>query len=100
WFVNPTIEYLSGGATKVELTGHLDNNAGAAPTLLNYWRGSHYGGRQCNVAQGEAWTKVVGPFLIYCNLQETPDRMWKDALTRAKLEAKAWPFDWGNGVDY
>jgi rhamnogalacturonan endolyase len=100
WFVNPTIEYLSGGATKVELTGHLDNNAGAAPTLLNYWRGSHYGGSQCNVAQGEAWTKVVGPFLIYCNAQETPDQMWKDALSRAKSEAKAWPLEWVNGVDY
>src|SRR5438874_3578152 len=41
WFINPSIEYLSGGATKVELTGHLDDNPGAAPTLLNYWRGSH-----------------------------------------------------------
>src|SRR5262249_40438448 len=33
WIVNPTIEYLGGGPTKVELTGHLDVNTGAAPTL-------------------------------------------------------------------
>ena len=31
WFINPSMEYLSGGPTKVELTGHLDNNA---------WRGA------------------------------------------------------------
>ncbi|HTK74316.1 MAG TPA: polysaccharide lyase family protein [Gemmataceae bacterium] len=122
WFVNPTIEYLSGGATKVELTAHLDNNAGAAPTVLNYWRGSHYGGSSCSIAQGEAWTKVIGPFLIYCNsaanvgqavpddakrqaqpdLQATAthDAMWKDALARAKREFGAWPYDWVRGVDY
>ena len=51
WFVNPTIEYLSGGATKVELTGHRDVNTGAAPTLLNYWRGSHYGGAECVIGR-------------------------------------------------
>jgi rhamnogalacturonan endolyase len=100
WFVNPTIEYLSGGATKVELTGHLDNNAGAAPTLLNYWRGSHYGGSSLVVAQGEAWTRVVGPFLIYCNTAEDPQKMWKDALAQAEKEARAWPYDWVKGVDY
>jgi rhamnogalacturonan endolyase len=100
WYVNPSIEYLSGGATKVELTGHLDNNTGAAPTLLNYWRGSHYGGSRCEVRQGENWNKVVGPFLIYANAGATPDAMWKDALGQAQKEAGAWPYDWVNGVDY
>lgn len=100
WFVNPSIEYLSGGATKVELTGHLDNNAGAAPTLLNYWRGSHYGGSHCEIDAGEAWSKVVGPFMLYCNTGATPDEMWKDALAQAKKEAEAWPCDWVAGVDY
>jgi rhamnogalacturonan endolyase len=100
WFVNPTIEYLSGGATKVELTGHLDVNTGAAPTLLNYWRGSHYGGSRCDIAQGESWVKVVGPFLIYCNAAATPNEMWKDALAQAKREADAWPYEWVSGVDY
>ena len=100
WFVNPSIEYLSGGATKVELTGHLDDNDGGAPTLLNYWRGSHYGGSFCPVASGEAWSKVIGPFLIYCNAGPSPEAMWKDALARAKVEAAAWPCPWVQGVDY
>jgi rhamnogalacturonan endolyase len=100
WFVNPSIEYLSGGPTKVELTAHLDNNAGAAPTVLNYWRGSHYGGSSCRVDKGESWTKVIGPFLIYCNTSADHDKMWKDALARAAKEADAWPYEWVAGVDY
>ena len=100
WFINPSMEYLSGGPTKVELTGHLDNNAGAAPTLLNYWRGSHYGGSSCVLAKGEEWTKVIGPFLIYCNSGMDHDKLWKDALTKAAKEAEAWPYRWVAGVDY
>ena len=100
WFVNPTIEYLSGGATKLELTGHRDVNPGATPTLLNYWRGSHYGGSSCDLSRDESWTKVVGPFLIYCNSAASHEAMWKDALDRAAEEAGKWPYDWVAGVDY
>lgn len=106
WFINPTTEYLSGGPTKVELSAHRDAtfghdlNAPAPPCLLNYWRGSHYGGSVCNIAQGEAWTKVIGPFLIYCDSAGTHDAMWKEALERSKIESKAWPYDWVEGVDY
>jgi rhamnogalacturonan endolyase len=107
WFVNPTIEYLSGGPTKMELSAHRDatfnpddKTAPAPPCLLNYWRGSHYGGSSCSVAQGERWTKVIGPFLIYCNNGATPDAAWKDALARSTVETKAWPYEWVAGVDY
>ncbi len=106
WFINPTVEYLSGGPTKVELSAHRDAtfgtnpNAPAPPCLLNYWRGSHYGGAMCSVAQGEAWTKVIGPFLIYCDSGPNPDAMWHDALNRSQVESKQWPYDWPSGVDY
>jgi rhamnogalacturonan endolyase len=100
WFINPSVEYLSGGATKVELTGHLDNNPDGAPTVLNYWRGTHYGGSVCAIGTGEKWTKVVGPMMIYVNAAATPDEMFKDALAQAAKEATAWPYDWVSGVDY
>jgi rhamnogalacturonan endolyase len=106
WFINPTIEYLSGGATKLELSAHrdatfgTDPNAPAPPCLLNYWRGSHYGGSSCVVVAGEHWNKAIGPFLIYCNSGSNPDEMYHDALSRSADETKAWPCDWVNGVDY
>jgi rhamnogalacturonan endolyase len=107
WLVNPSVEYLSGGPTKFELSAHRDAtfntnapDAPAPPTLLNYWRSSHYGGSICNIAATDAWTKVIGPFLIYCNSAATHDAMWRDALAEADAQAKAWPFDWVHGVDY
>jgi rhamnogalacturonan endolyase len=107
WFINPSTEYLSGGPTKVELTAHRDAtfntnalSAPAPPCLLNYWRGSHYGGSICNLAATDNWTKVIGPFYIYCNSAATHDAMWQDALQRAQSEASAWPYDWVDGVDY
>jgi len=106
WFVNPTTEYLSGGPTKFELSAHRDatfgndTNAPAPPCLLNYWRGSHYGGSECVIGEGEAWTKVIGPFLIYCNAGGNHDALWKDALGRSAKESRAWPYEWVSGVDY
>ena len=113
WLVNPSVEYLSGGPTKFELSSHRDAtfntnafNSPAPPTLLNYWRGSHYGGSICNIAATDAWTKVVGPFLIYCNSANggsatgNHDAMWGDALAQADKESAAWPFNWVRGVDY
>jgi rhamnogalacturonan endolyase len=106
WFVNPSVEYLSGGPTKFELSAHRDAtftdslDAPAPPTLLNYWRGSHYGGSMCDIAQTDAWTKVIGPFLIYCNSASTRDALWQDALRKAAKEAGAWPFDWVSDADY
>jgi len=100
WLVNPSNEYLGGGPTKVELTGHLDVNTGAAPTLCNYWVGSHYGGSSFQVAQNESWKKVVGPMLIYCNAAASHEAMWKDALAQATKEAEAWPYDWAEDPNY
>ena len=125
WIVNPSVEYLSSGPTKFELSAHRDATftdsltAPAPPTLLNYWRSSHYGGALCNIAATDTWTKVIGPFLIYCNSgngtgilpvqnpanagkMPTPLRsaLWQDALHKADTEAEAWPFDWVAGVDY
>ncbi|HEY3761723.1 MAG TPA: polysaccharide lyase family protein [Verrucomicrobiae bacterium] len=106
WFINPSVEYLSGGPTKLELGVHRDATftdsltAPAAPCLLNYWRSSHYGGAVCNIASNEDWTKIIGPFLIYCDAAGSHNAMWHSALKRADMEMKAWPYDWVEGVDY
>jgi len=107
WMINPTIEFLSGGAGKVELTGHLDTGTGGIPILLDYWRGTHYGSADCTMAAGENWSKVVGPIYLYLNHIEQPQAaqddalaMWHDALAQAAKENTLWPYAWVQGVDY
>ena len=94
WLINPSLEFIGGGPTKVELTGHLDVNPGGTPTLLNMWQGSHYGGTSVTIAPDEDWTKVVGPFAVYCNTGSTPNAVWQNALTQATNEMRQWPYAW------
>ena len=100
YILNASMEYMSGGPTKVEFQGHRDTNAVAAPCVLNYWRSSHYGGAEVNIAAGEHWQKVIGPFLLYVNSGPDPQAMFDDAKARQRKEAAAWPYDWVAGVDY
>jgi rhamnogalacturonan endolyase len=100
YLVNPSQEFLSGGPTKYELTAHLDDGAGGDPTILDYWRSTHYGGSSLDIAAGEAWNKVVGPILIYVNHGATPDAMFQDALAEAARQHAQWPFAWVHGADY
>jgi rhamnogalacturonan endolyase len=100
WILNPSVEYLSGGPTKVEFLGHRDTNSFQAPTVLNYWRSSHYGGAVVDVDKGEHWTKVIGPFMLYVNQGETPQIMYNDAIAHQKTESQKWPYNWVAGVDY
>jgi rhamnogalacturonan endolyase len=128
WFINPTIEYLSGGASKCELDCHFGDNGNPPPIILDYWKGSHFGGSSLNVAAGEEWSKVIGPIFVYANSLtrfQTPSHadmdtlaatagnptvpqawtnnanaLFADALAQAKIEKANWPYDWVNGVDY
>jgi rhamnogalacturonan endolyase len=129
WFINPTIEYLSGGPTKLELDCHFGDNDDPDPIILDYWEGGHYdGGSTARIAAGEEWSRVVGPVFIYVNsLPEfkTPSKadlaklaatagnptvppawtknanaLFQDALAQAKRQTAQWPYDWVNGVDY
>ncbi|HEX3729766.1 MAG TPA: polysaccharide lyase family protein [Opitutaceae bacterium] len=129
WFVNPSIEYLSGGPTKLELDCHYGDNGNPDPIILDYWRGTHYGvGAPCRVAAGEDWNKVVGPIFIYVDSldhfqapspadlaalqatagdptmpaawQRNASALWQDALRQARDEKAKWPYDWVQGVDY
>ena len=100
FFINPSMEYMSGGPTKVEFLGHRDTNEEAAPCVLNYWRSSHYGGAEANIAAGEAWVKIIGPMLIYSNTGADPQAMYDDARAKAAEEIAKWPFEWVEDPDY
>ncbi|HVX84037.1 MAG TPA: polysaccharide lyase family protein [Phycisphaerae bacterium] len=129
WFINPTTEYLGGGSSKMELVCHYDANDNPDPIILDYWSAGHYaGGASASVPENEEWTKVIGPIFVYCNTIDKPEEAtprdlatleatagnptvppeWKhnadvlfaDALSQAKKEKAAWPYDWVEGVDY
>jgi rhamnogalacturonan endolyase len=129
WFINPTIEYLSGGPTKLELDCHFGDNDDPDPIILDYWEGGHYdGGSTARIAAGEKWAKVIGPIFIYVNSLAKPKQpspadlatlaatagnptippawtknanaLFEDALAEAKIQTAQWPYDWVNGVDY
>ncbi len=85
WFINPTIEYLSGGPTKYELDAHFGDNADPDPIILDYWEGGHYDtGARTNLAAGETWTKVIGPIFVYVNALDKPK-----ATSQAELDTLA-----------
>lgn len=100
YFINPSAEFLSSGPFHFELMGHLDDGDGGDPTLLDYWRGTHYGGSELPIAAGEDWTKVVGPIFIYVPTGGSPNDLFAHARHQAKVEAGKWPYAWVNGVDY
>jgi rhamnogalacturonan endolyase len=100
FFINPSMEYMSGGPTKIEFLGHRDTNQIAAPCVLNYWRSSHYGGADVSVAEGEKWSKTIGPFMIYVNSGADSQEIYKNARAQAAAEAKKWPYNWVSGIDY
>ncbi len=100
YLINPSFEYLSSGPLHFELTGHIDDGDGGDPTLLDYWRGTHYGGSELPFAANEQWTKVVGPIFIYVPTGADPKALFIDAKNKAKAEQARWPYNWVQGVDY
>ena len=62
WFINPTTEYLSGGASKLELVCHFDANDNPDPIILDYWCAGHYaGGAGCNIPAGRGMEQSHRP---------------------------------------
>lgn len=100
YIINPSFEYLSSGPLHFELTGHLDDGDGGDPTLLDYWRGTHYGGSELYFGDNELWTKVVGPIFIYVPTGNDPKTLFTDAKKQAAAQQARWPYNWVKGVDY
>jgi rhamnogalacturonan endolyase len=128
WFINPTIEYLSGGPTRLDLDAHFGDNGNPEPIILDYWHSGHYSGSPVPIAAGEEWHRVVGPIFVYANSLDKPkpvtaaelqtlaatagnpvvpaswaanaNELWRDATAQAKKENAKWPYGWVKGVDY
>ncbi len=123
YFINPSTEYLGGGACKLDLVCHM------GATLLDYWTSGHYaGGTCCAIPAGEKWSKVIGPIFVYCNALDHPrdasrqelqtlqatagnptvpatwhdnaTALFDDAIAYSKVERAKWPYPWVAGMDY
>jgi rhamnogalacturonan endolyase len=125
YFINPSNEYIGGGAEKLDLIDHMSG------TLLDYWTSGHYAGGAGNyIPAGEDWKHVVGPIFVYFNAIADPKdptpadldklaasygsgqpavpqvwhdnalALWHDAVEKSKSVKAAWPYAWVSGMDY
>ncbi len=103
WNVSASAEYYNGGPMKRELMEHIGT------TILNMHNGSHYGGgTDGSWATGEQWTKVYGPYFIYCNnvtntitdMTQAAGALYADALAQGAAEQTAWPYSWFTNANY
>jgi rhamnogalacturonan endolyase len=128
WFINPTIEYLSGGPFRIDLDAHFDANNDPDPIILDYWHSGHYAGANTRIAAGEAWHKVIGPIFVYVNSLDHPEpttpaelktlgetagnptvpaswtdnanALWRDAQAQWKTQNAEWPYGWVKADGY
>ncbi|HZI32185.1 MAG TPA: hypothetical protein VFF11_07575, partial [Candidatus Binatia bacterium] len=103
WNITASSEYYNGGPLKLELMEHIGT------TILNMLNGGHYGmGSDGSFASGEVWTKVCGPYFIYCNhvsntltgTNAPAQALYQDALAQTVAEESAWPYSWFTNADY
>lgn len=94
WLINASLEYMSGGPTKIEFLCHRDTRINGLPVFLNYWRSSHYGGSSVEAAKDEHWTKIIGPIFLYANTGENIASIKKNALERQVIEKNKFPYLW------
>lgn len=100
WLMNASVEYMSGGPTKVEFLCHRDTRVNGLPVFLNYWRSSHYGGSSVEAAKGERWTKLIGPIFLYANSGSEIASIKKNALERQLSEKNKFPYSWVNHAEF
>jgi len=92
WFVPGSFEYYNDGPTKQDLTLAWDY------ALMHMGRNHFSPGSVTYGTNGIAWSKIYGPFLLYCNTNAAGgDALWADAKAQALAERAAWPYAWLTG---
>lgn len=91
WIVCGGYDFFNDGPTKQDL------NAAAGINHIHFGM-NHYEGSTVRVAAGEKWSKIYGPYLLYCNANAGgPPALWQDAKARVRQEKAAWPYAWVQG---
>ena len=91
WLVTGGHEFFNDGPMKQDL-------APADRILHIHFGMNHFNGSSTSIAANEAWRKLYGPFLLYCNHDPAgADACWADAKEQAAAEQAAWPYSWLTG---
>ena len=97
WVVLGGYDYLNDGPIKNDLA------LAESYSLLHFGR-DHFNASSTSVAAGETWSKIFGPFLLYCNKTATNsdagNNLWADAKAQVAAEISAWPYSWLTNSDY
>lgn len=87
WIVLGSHEFFNDGPMKQDLSS-------ASGIIHIHFGMNHYGGSSTKLTAGEEWSKIYGPFLLYCNEGGNADQLWADARAKAASERKLWPHGW------
>jgi len=93
WMIEPFGDYHNGGPSRQGQTVHDD-------VLLRVVQDTHFGSSPVQVAAGEAWSKVYGPFLIYTDRAADPNALWDDVDRQLAAERAQWPYGFVTAPDY
>jgi len=93
WHCNGSSEWRNGGPTK--LSGAMSGDY----MYMDDDEGHGLGGTNTDVAAGEVFTKVIGPFFTYVNTGSDHNALWADAQARGLLETERWPYAWANETE-
>ncbi|MFO1489273.1 MAG: polysaccharide lyase family protein, partial [Verrucomicrobiota bacterium] len=97
WMVLGGYDYLNDGPIKNDLA------LAESYSLLHFGR-NHYNASSTACAAGETWSKIYGPFLLYCNAVTNNtgagNVLWADAKAQVQAEIAAWPYAWLTNSDY
>jgi len=93
WMIEPSGDYHNGGPSRQGQTVHDD-------VLLRVVQDTHFGSSPVQVAAGEDWRKVYGPFLIYADRASDPNALWDDAERQLAAEKAQWPYGFVTAPEY
>jgi rhamnogalacturonan endolyase len=88
WIVLGGYDFFNDGPTKQDL------NAASGINHIHFGM-DHYNASTTTIAAGQQWSKIFGPFLLYCDHSDKgADAMWADAKAQVVAEKAAWPYAW------
>jgi len=89
WSILGSFEFINGGPTKQK--GSVSGNYMYNDDAESHGLGSV---NDPGVADGEVFTKVIGPYFMYANTGTNHLQLWTNAQSEAAIMVSNWPYAW------